>query len=164
MTHQPFSGSGFLKTYALPALVLLLIPGVGVWFAGHATRTMESELHRAVVKGIERGSHLRMTDVIADAGGFDRRRIAALSGPNLAIEIARIGGEILARRELCRVDEDRDDHAACLPVGKCDQRKMAPVQRSHGRHQRDLATGLAQARERPPEGGKCAHDVWLPGH
>ncbi|HEY6571105.1 MAG TPA: NAD(P)H-dependent glycerol-3-phosphate dehydrogenase, partial [Candidatus Limnocylindrales bacterium] len=43
----------------------------------------------SVVKGIERGTHLRMTDVIAEAGAIDRRRIAALSGPNLALEIAR---------------------------------------------------------------------------
>ena len=43
----------------------------------------------SVVKGIERGTHQRMTDVIAEAGGIDRRRIAALSGPNLALEIAR---------------------------------------------------------------------------
>ena len=43
----------------------------------------------SVVKGIEAGTHLRMSDVIADAGGFDPARIAALSGPNLALEIAR---------------------------------------------------------------------------
>jgi glycerol-3-phosphate dehydrogenase (NAD(P)+) len=43
----------------------------------------------SVVKGIERGSHLRMSDVIAQAGGFDPARVAALSGPNLALEVAR---------------------------------------------------------------------------
>ena len=43
----------------------------------------------SVVKGIERGTHLRMSDVIAEAGGFKVGRIAALSGPNLALEIAR---------------------------------------------------------------------------
>ena len=43
----------------------------------------------SVVKGIERGTHLRMSDVIAQAGGFELSRIAALSGPNLALEIAR---------------------------------------------------------------------------
>lgn len=43
----------------------------------------------SVVKGIERGTHLPMSDVIAQAGGFDPARIAALSGPNLALEIAR---------------------------------------------------------------------------
>ena len=43
----------------------------------------------SVVKGLEAGSLLRMTEVIADAGGMAPGRIAALSGPNLALEIAR---------------------------------------------------------------------------
>ncbi len=42
----------------------------------------------SVVKGLERGSLLRMTEVIADAGGIEPDRIGALSGPNLAQEIA----------------------------------------------------------------------------
>jgi glycerol-3-phosphate dehydrogenase (NAD(P)+) len=43
----------------------------------------------SVVKGLERDSLLRMTEAIAEAGGIDPARIAALSGPNLALEIAR---------------------------------------------------------------------------
>jgi len=43
----------------------------------------------SVVKGLENGTLLRMTEVIAEAGGIDLRRIAALSGPNLSFEIAR---------------------------------------------------------------------------
>ena len=43
----------------------------------------------SVVKGLEAGTLLRMTEVIADAGDIDPDRIAALSGPNLALEIAR---------------------------------------------------------------------------
>jgi len=43
----------------------------------------------SVVKGIEPDSLLRMTEVIAEAGGIDPDRIAALSGPNLAGEIAK---------------------------------------------------------------------------
>jgi glycerol-3-phosphate dehydrogenase (NAD(P)+) len=43
----------------------------------------------SVVKGLERGSLLRMSEVIAQAGGIDPARIAALSGPNLASEIAQ---------------------------------------------------------------------------
>jgi glycerol-3-phosphate dehydrogenase (NAD(P)+) len=43
----------------------------------------------SVVKGLEPGTDLRMSELIADAGGFDPARIAALSGPNLALEIAR---------------------------------------------------------------------------
>jgi glycerol-3-phosphate dehydrogenase (NAD(P)+) len=43
----------------------------------------------SVVKGLEHGTLLRMSEVIADAGGISPRRIAVLSGPNLAAEIAR---------------------------------------------------------------------------
>jgi glycerol-3-phosphate dehydrogenase (NAD(P)+) len=43
----------------------------------------------SVVKGLEPGTLLRMSEVIADAGGIAQRRIAVLSGPNLASEIAR---------------------------------------------------------------------------
>ena len=43
----------------------------------------------SVVKGLERDSLLRMSQVIATAGGLSPRRVAALSGPNLAVEIAR---------------------------------------------------------------------------
>lgn len=43
----------------------------------------------SVVKGLEQGTLLRMSEVIAEAAGVDPARIAALSGPNLAGEIAR---------------------------------------------------------------------------
>lgn len=43
----------------------------------------------SVVKGLEEGSLLRMSEVIADAGAIPPARVAALSGPNLALEIAR---------------------------------------------------------------------------
>jgi glycerol-3-phosphate dehydrogenase (NAD(P)+) len=43
----------------------------------------------SLVKGIETGSLYRPSEVIADAGGIDPARIAALSGPNLASEIAQ---------------------------------------------------------------------------
>jgi glycerol-3-phosphate dehydrogenase (NAD(P)+) len=43
----------------------------------------------SVVKGLERGTLLRMTQVISEAATIDPSRIAALSGPNLAHEIAR---------------------------------------------------------------------------
>jgi glycerol-3-phosphate dehydrogenase (NAD(P)+) len=43
----------------------------------------------SVVKGLEQRSLLRMSEVIADASGIDPARIAALSGPNLASEIAQ---------------------------------------------------------------------------
>ena len=43
----------------------------------------------SVVKGLEPGTLLRMSQVIADASDVPIGRIAALSGPNLAAEVAR---------------------------------------------------------------------------
>jgi glycerol-3-phosphate dehydrogenase (NAD(P)+) len=43
----------------------------------------------SVVKGLEPGSLLRMSQVIAEAAAIGPRRVGALSGPNLATEIAR---------------------------------------------------------------------------
>ena len=43
----------------------------------------------SVTKGIERGSLLRMTEVLAEVMPAAEGRIGALSGPNLALEIAR---------------------------------------------------------------------------
>ncbi len=43
----------------------------------------------SVVKGLERGTLLRMSEVIAQGAGISPDRIAALSGPNLAAEVAR---------------------------------------------------------------------------
>ncbi len=42
-----------------------------------------------VVKGLDEKTLLRMSEVIAESGGVPPSRIAALSGPNLAAEIAR---------------------------------------------------------------------------
>jgi glycerol-3-phosphate dehydrogenase (NAD(P)+) len=43
----------------------------------------------SVVKGLERGTLLRMSEVVAEAAGVPVDRVAALSGPNLAAEVAR---------------------------------------------------------------------------
>ena len=43
----------------------------------------------SVVKGLEAETLLRMSEVIVQAGGIEPSRVAALSGPNLAAEIAR---------------------------------------------------------------------------
>ena len=72
-----------LVIFAVPSAHLRTTAGqVAPWLPGSADIL-------SVVKGLERGTELRMTEVIADAGGFDAQRIAALSGPNLAHEIAR---------------------------------------------------------------------------
>lgn len=43
----------------------------------------------SLMKGIEVGSHLRMSEVLAEVWGLGRERMAVVSGPNLAGEIAQ---------------------------------------------------------------------------
>lgn len=43
----------------------------------------------SLMKGIERGTHMRMSQVIAEVTGWPEDRIGAVSGPNLAMEIAK---------------------------------------------------------------------------
>lgn len=42
----------------------------------------------SLAKGIERGTNLRMSQVVAEAGGIEAERIGVVTGPNLAREIA----------------------------------------------------------------------------
>jgi len=42
----------------------------------------------SLAKGLESGTQLRMSEVVAQASGAERERVAVLSGPNLAREIA----------------------------------------------------------------------------
>ncbi|MEY4713902.1 MAG: hypothetical protein RIQ37_232, partial [Actinomycetota bacterium] len=43
----------------------------------------------SLIKGLEEGTGFRMSEVIADVMGIPQTQIAVLSGPNLALEIAR---------------------------------------------------------------------------
>lgn len=58
----------------------------------------------SLAKGIEKGTHLRMSQVIAEVTGAEPERIAVLSGPNLAREIAE--GQPAATVIACE-DENR---------------------------------------------------------
>ena len=71
---------------------------------------------------------------------------------------ARIGTEIFGRRELGRVDEDRDDDFSGAAFGQPDQRHMAVMERSHGRHQRDRGLSGAKAVEGAAQCGDRADD------
>ena len=58
--------------------------------------------------------------------------------PRLVPGVAR---QVLARRELPRVHEDRHDDHAPLGPGAADQRRVAVMQRSHRRHEADVGAG-----------------------
>ncbi|MBA2718688.1 MAG: hypothetical protein H0U52_05485, partial [Chloroflexi bacterium] len=72
-------------------LVIVAVPSnhVRASVEGMAGHLAPSAAVLSVVKGLEPVSLLRMSQVIAAAAGIGPRRVAALSGPNLAAEIAR---------------------------------------------------------------------------
>ena len=63
-------------------------------------------------------------------------------------ERARIGLEVLVRRELRRIDEDRDDDAIGTALRQAHQGEVPLVQRAHGWNQRDPFTLRAPSRQR----------------
>ncbi len=74
--------------------ILVAVPSHGfrTVLEGAASHIPASTPVLSLTKGIERGSHLRMTEVVADVlAGHDRSRVGVLSGPNLAREI--VAGE-----------------------------------------------------------------------
>ena len=55
----------------------------------------------SLIKGIELGTGKRMTEVISEAAGVDPSRVAAVTGSNLAVEIAagESAAEVVVSRE-----------------------------------------------------------------
>ena len=70
----------------------------------------------------------------------------------------RVGSEILRRRKLGRVHEDRYHDFAGASLRQPNQRHMAVMERSHGRHQRDRGFSRTKAVERAAQRGDCAGD------
>jgi glycerol-3-phosphate dehydrogenase (NAD(P)+) len=60
----------------------------------------------SLTKGVEQDTLLRMTEVIADAGKIEYERAAAVSGPNLAKEVAegQPGATVVACSDLARAE------------------------------------------------------------
>ena len=52
MTGEQFSKAGFLKSYVFPALFVLLVPGVGIWFSGHAIPSLDADTRATVLAAI----------------------------------------------------------------------------------------------------------------
>src|ERR1700693_4128565 len=89
--------TGELRVTADPAealdgadLVVLAVPAQTLRenLAGWAPLIPDGSLLVSLMKGIELGSHKRMTEVILEVLGVPPSRVAVVSGPNLAREIA----------------------------------------------------------------------------
>ena len=97
-------------------LVILAVPAqslreqLGEW----GTAIAEDAVVGSLMKGLERGTDLRMTQVVAQVLGVSDDRLAVVSGPNLAKEIAR--EEPTASVVACSSQETADWIArACTP-------------------------------------------------
>ena len=108
----------------------------------------------SVVKGLERGTLLRMTEVIADAARrpIDPRRIAALSGPNLAQEIAAglpasavVASEDAGARRPDRRPAQPARSSGCTRTPTCSASSCAAPSRTSSRSPPARPTGSASA-------------------
>src|SRR4051812_36185802 len=96
------------------------------------------------------------TDIGGEAVGIHDRRIgrpeqgaaALLEHARVGGLAARVGGEILVRAELFRVDEDRGDDLVPASPRLGDQGHVAGMERAHRRHQGERAARSAQRRHR----------------
>lgn len=72
-------------------LVILAVPAqtLRANLAEWGPALARDQLLFSLMKGIELGTMMRMSEVIAEATGFPSRQIGVVSGPNLAAEIAR---------------------------------------------------------------------------
>ncbi len=103
------------------------LDGSAIVIFGVPSQTLRSNLEKwapllpadstlvSISKGVEAATLKRMSEVIADATGVDESRIAVLSGPNLAKEVAE---EQPAATVIACTDEERAkavQHAAAAP-------------------------------------------------
>ena len=63
---------------------------------------------------------------------------SSLEGGEVGFQCARVGAQILMRRKLHGVDENRRDHGVGMMVRLLNQCQVARMQIAHGRHECDL--------------------------
>ncbi len=88
-------------------------------------------------------------ELLGRARGEDEARAGLLALLEIAVEVARVAGEILAGPELGRVDEDGDRHRGRALRGELDQRLVPAVEEPHRRHQPEHAVAPGLGAEIP---------------
>src|SRR5439155_975927 len=63
----------------------------------------------------------------------------------VALLVAWVGGEVLVRTELGRIDEEAGDDDVVLSAGRAEEREVALVEAAHCRHQADGSVACHQA-------------------
>ena len=104
VTGERFSKAGFLKSYVFPALFVLLIPGIGIWFAGHATGRLDRDVQANVLSSIQQD---------ADVSPEEKEKLSAFYRVTPASTICRGGTPQLddlrtALADICSADRQFD--------------------------------------------------------
>ena len=112
----------------------------------------------------EAAANLDLSGEVLGIDGFDRRRVdeldAGLSGEaQVALLVARVAVEILARPELGRVDEEAHDDQVALGAGGAQQREVALMEEAHRRHQANRAALAAHRSKRGSKLVPCAEEL-----
>ncbi|ALX05255.1 NAD(P)H-dependent glycerol-3-phosphate dehydrogenase [Aeromicrobium erythreum] len=84
-THDPREALAGAEVVVLAVPSQQLRANLGDWGDG----IEDSAVMVSLMKGVELGTHLRMSEVVAELTGAGPERIAVVTGPNLAKEIAR---------------------------------------------------------------------------
>jgi Zn-dependent protease with chaperone function len=117
VTTEQFSKAGFLKSYVFPALFVLLIPGIGIWFAGYATRSLDGEVQENALTSIRQDTSVSPQD---------KEKFSAFYQETPASAICRGGTPQLndlatALEDVCSADRQfgwiRQISWACIGIG-----------------------------------------------
>ena len=124
----------------------------------------------SLTKGVEQESLLRMTEVISEAGNVDPERTGAVSGPNLAKEVARDlpGATVIACADDARAERlQRLFHCAVLPrlhqhrrVRGRDRRRGEERRRDRGGDRRRARATATTPRPRSSRAGWSRSRAW----
>ncbi len=117
------------------------------------------KLGRDARHGDGRREAVRIDDL--DRGGIEQVAAHRREQLRIARLVPGIGREILARRELGRIDEEAGDHTAGGLFRPAHQRQVALVQGAHGGDQADPLALDAPAAHAGPELRNGAHDGQL---
>lgn len=96
MTGEQFSKAGFLKTYGLPVLFLVLVPAVGWWFSSHATARYDARMRDMAISSIERDASMPEEAKNEGQAFYEANPVSALcvsDDPRLRTLVGRLESE-----------------------------------------------------------------------
>ena len=117
MTTEQFSKAGFLKSYVFPALFVLLIPGIGIWFAGYATRSLDGDVQENALSSIRQDTSVSPEDKETLSAFYQETPASAICRGGTP----QLNGLATALEDVCSADRQfawiRQISWACIGIG-----------------------------------------------